>query len=35
VFDHFGLFGVPQHIAGPGRMLGAILLVAGVILIRS
>lgn len=31
--DHFGLFGVPQHTVGPGRLLGAGLLVTGVMMI--
>ena len=34
VFDHFGLFGVPQHAADPWRLAGAALLVLGVVLIR-
>ncbi len=33
-FDHFGVLGVPQHDANPGRLLGAGLLIAGAILIR-
>ncbi len=33
-FDHYGLFGVVQHAASPLRLLGAALLVAGVVLIR-
>ena len=33
-FDHWGLFGVTQHGAGPARLLGAALLVAGVVLVR-
>jgi len=32
--DHWGLFGVTPHGAGPARLLGAALLVAGVLLIR-
>lgn len=32
--DHFGVLGVPQHDASPLRLLGAALLVAGVVLIR-
>jgi transporter family-2 protein len=34
VFDHFGLLGVPVHPASVPRLMGAALLVAGVILIR-
>ena len=34
VFDHYGLLGVTQHPAAPSRLLGAALLVGGVILIR-
>lgn len=34
-FDHFGLLGVAQHSATPSRLLGAVLIVAGVVLIRS
>jgi bacterial/archaeal transporter family-2 protein len=30
VIDHFGLFGVQQHSLGPGRALGAALMVAGI-----
>lgn len=33
-FDHFGIFGVPQHSANPVRLAGAALLVLGVTLIR-
>ncbi len=33
-FDHYGLLGIAQHSAGPTRLLGAALLVAGVILVR-
>jgi bacterial/archaeal transporter family-2 protein len=33
-FDHYGLFGIVQHAAGPARLLGAVLLIAGVVLIR-
>lgn len=33
-FDHFGLFGIPQHSVELSRLLGAILLVAGAVLIR-
>ena len=28
--DHFGLFGVQQHALGPGRAIGAALMVAGI-----
>jgi transporter family-2 protein len=34
VFDHYGWFGIAQHPADPFRLLGAVLLVGGVILIR-
>jgi transporter family-2 protein len=34
VVDQFGLLGVPHHAFGPGRALGALLLLAGVVLIR-
>lgn len=34
VFDHFGLFGVPQHSADLPRLAGAALLVGGVVLVR-
>jgi transporter family-2 protein len=34
-FDRFALLGVPQHPFGPARALGALLLLAGVLLIRS
>ena len=34
VFDHFGLFGVPQRPIDAARVAGAALLVAGVLLIR-
>lgn len=33
VLDHFGVLGLPQHDATPGRLLGAALLVAGVVLV--
>lgn len=33
-FDHFGLFGVPQHSVNLFRMLGTVLLIAGVVLVR-
>jgi transporter family-2 protein len=34
VFDHFGLLGVPMHPASLPRLLGAALLVGGVVLLR-
>ena len=34
VIDHFGLFGMPQHLASPVRLLGAALLIVGVVMIR-
>jgi transporter family-2 protein len=34
LFDHYGLFGLPQHPADATRLIGAVLLVAGVALIR-
>jgi transporter family-2 protein len=34
VFDHFGLFGLPQHSIDIWRVLGAMMLVGGVLLIR-
>lgn len=33
-FDHFGILGVPIHPANASRLLGAALLVGGVVLIR-
>lgn len=33
-FDHFGLFGLPQHPADAPRILGALLLIAGAVLVR-
>lgn len=33
-FDHYGLFGIVQHPVNPLRLLGAALLVGGVMLIR-
>ena len=33
-FDHFGLLGVPVHVAAPLRLIGAALLILGVILIQ-
>lgn len=35
LFDHYGLFGLPQHPADATRLIGAVMLVAGVALIRS
>lgn len=35
IFDHFGLLGVPVHPVSPGRILGALMLMAGVLLIRQ
>jgi transporter family-2 protein len=34
VFDHYGLFGAPERPADPSRLIGALLLVGGVILVR-
>jgi transporter family-2 protein len=34
VFDHFGVFGVPQHSLDAAKFVGAMLLVAGVVLLR-
>lgn len=34
LFDHYGLFGLPQHPADATRLIGAVMLVAGVALIR-
>lgn len=34
VFDHYGAFGIPERPANPSRLLGAALLIGGVILIR-
>jgi transporter family-2 protein len=33
-FDHFGLLGLTRHPIGPMRVLGAVMLLAGVMLIR-
>jgi transporter family-2 protein len=33
-FDHFGLFGLPPHPANASRLLGAILLIGGAVLVR-
>jgi transporter family-2 protein len=35
VFDHFGLLGVPVHSMSVSRLLGAMLLILGVVLIRA
>jgi transporter family-2 protein len=35
LFDHFGLFGVPQHSASLVRLAGASCLILGVVLIRA
>ncbi len=34
IMDHFGLLGLPRHEVNPWRVLGAIFLVTGVVLIR-
>jgi len=34
VFDHFGILGMPVHEISAMRLLGAALLVGGVVLIR-
>jgi transporter family-2 protein len=34
VLDHYGLLGVPTHPVNAGRLAGALLLIAGVVLIR-
>jgi transporter family-2 protein len=34
LLDHFGLLGVPVHTTSPGRLVGAVLVVAGVFLLR-
>jgi transporter family-2 protein len=33
IMDHFGLLGFKQHTAGPGRIIGGALMVAGMLLI--
>jgi bacterial/archaeal transporter family-2 protein len=33
-FDHFGVLGIPQHSASPIRLVGAALLIMGVVLVR-
>jgi len=35
VIDHFGLFGVHQHLLSPGRAIGAALMVGGIVLISK
>jgi transporter family-2 protein len=35
VLDHFGWVGFPEHHVGPGRLLGVVLLFAGVALVRA
>ncbi|MET3926368.1 uncharacterized membrane protein YdcZ (DUF606 family) [Devosia sp. 2618] len=32
--DHFGVLGTTQHSAGPVRIVGALLLLAGVVMVR-
>lgn len=34
-YDHFGAFGLEKHAASPVRLVGATLLIAGVVLIRK
>ena len=34
-FDQFGILGLPQHTAGPVRVVGAAFLILGVVLIRQ
>jgi bacterial/archaeal transporter family-2 protein len=34
LFDHYGLFGLPEHPADLTRIAGAVLLLAGVVLVR-
>jgi transporter family-2 protein len=33
-FDHFGLFGIPQHPADATRFIGTAFLILGVVLVR-
>lgn len=33
LLDHFGALGLPQHAASPGRVLGALLMAAGIVLV--
>ena len=35
LLDHFALFGLPQHEASAGRVVGALLLIGGVVMVRS
>ena len=35
ILDHFGLLGLAQHPVTPKRMLGAIFLIFGVVVIRG
>jgi bacterial/archaeal transporter family-2 protein len=35
IFDHYGLLGIAPRPADPSRLLGAVLLVGGVVLIRA
>jgi len=32
--DHFGALGVPQHPVSPGRILGVLMVIGGVVLVR-
>jgi transporter family-2 protein len=34
-FDHFGLFELPKHPINPARVIGAVLLLAGLVLVRK
>jgi transporter family-2 protein len=33
IMDHYGLLGFKQHPAGPGRLIGGALMIAGMLLI--
>lgn len=35
IMDHYGWLGIPSQPVSPGRMLGAVLLLSGVVLIRK
>jgi len=35
IMDHYGWFGIPVQVASPGRMLGALFLVVGVLCIQK
>jgi bacterial/archaeal transporter family-2 protein len=35
VLDHYGLIGFPIHSLSPGRLVGAVLVIAGVVLIQK